>query len=45
LIDDGRFDPVIDSVYTLDEIAAAHERVDGGHKRGNVVLTMVEGTS
>ncbi len=45
LIDDGRFDPVIDSAYPLDQIVAAHERVDGGHKRGNVVLTMVEDTS
>lgn len=40
LIEDGRFDPVIDRVYTLDRIVAAHDRVDGGHKRGNVVITM-----
>lgn len=45
LIDDGRFEPVIDGVYPLDRIVAAHDRVDGGHKRGNVVITMNEDMS
>jgi NADPH:quinone reductase-like Zn-dependent oxidoreductase len=31
---------VIDASYPLDEIAAAHARVDAGHKRGNIVVTM-----
>jgi len=42
LIDGGRFKPVIDSIHSLDQIVAAHERVDGGHKAGSVVLTIVE---
>jgi NADPH:quinone reductase-like Zn-dependent oxidoreductase len=44
LIEEGRIEPVIDGVYPLDQIVSAHERVDGGHKRGNVVITMVEDT-
>ena len=36
----GRFTPVIDSIYPLAEIVAAHKRVDTGHKRGNVVISM-----
>ncbi len=37
---DGRFTPLIDSRFTLDQIAAAHARVDSGRKRGNVVITV-----
>ena len=36
----GRFTPVVDSIYPLAEIVAAHERVDTGHKRGNVAISM-----
>jgi NADPH:quinone reductase-like Zn-dependent oxidoreductase len=36
----GKYKPVIDSTYPLAEIVAAHRQVDGGHKRGNVVVTM-----
>ena len=36
----GRFTPVIDSIYPLAEIVAAHKKVDTGHKRGNVVILM-----
>ena len=38
---EGRLRPVIDSVFTLEEVVAAHTRVDSGHKRGNVVLALV----
>jgi NADPH:quinone reductase-like Zn-dependent oxidoreductase len=31
---------VIDRTYPLDDIAAAHRYVDGGHKRGNVVVAV-----
>jgi NADPH:quinone reductase-like Zn-dependent oxidoreductase len=36
----GKFSPVIDSTFPLDQIAAAHARVDSGHKRGSVVVTL-----
>jgi NADPH:quinone reductase-like Zn-dependent oxidoreductase len=36
----GELDAVIDCTYTLGEIAEAHRYVDGGHKRGNVVITV-----
>ena len=35
----GQYTPVIDSTYPLDQIVAAHARVDTGHKRGSVVVT------
>ena len=31
---------VVDSTYPLEQIADAHRRVDPGHKRGNVVVTV-----
>jgi NADPH:quinone reductase-like Zn-dependent oxidoreductase len=36
----GCYRPVIDSCYPLEQIARAHARVETGHKRGNVVVTM-----
>jgi len=36
----GELQPVIDRTYTLDHIVDAHTYVDGGHKRGNVVVTV-----
>jgi NADPH:quinone reductase-like Zn-dependent oxidoreductase len=35
---DGRFTPLIDSCYSLDEIAIAHARVETKKKRGSVVI-------
>ena len=35
---DGRFTPLIDSCYSLDEIATAHARVETKKKRGSVVI-------
>ena len=34
--------PVIDACYPLRRIADAYRRVDAGHKRGNVVVTMMD---
>jgi NADPH:quinone reductase-like Zn-dependent oxidoreductase len=34
--------PVIDSTFSLSQIAQAHAKVDTGHKRGNVIVTMNE---
>lgn len=36
----GQFRPLIDSRYGLDDIVAAHARVDTGRKRGSVVVEL-----
>ncbi|MCB0036666.1 MAG: NAD(P)-dependent alcohol dehydrogenase [Anaerolineales bacterium] len=40
LAEEGHLKPFIDQCYPLEETAAAHDYVDGGHKRGNVVITI-----
>lgn len=40
LCESGIFDPPIDSVFALADIAAAHARVDTGRKTGAVVVTI-----
>jgi NADPH:quinone reductase-like Zn-dependent oxidoreductase len=42
LADEGYFKPVIDRQYRFDEIVAAHEYVDKGHKKGNVTIKVVD---
>jgi NADPH:quinone reductase-like Zn-dependent oxidoreductase len=39
----GALRPVIDRCYRLEQIAEAHRYVDGGHKRGNVIVTVGPG--
>ena len=41
LVAAGELVAVVDSTYPLGQIAEAYRRVDPGHKRGNVVITMV----
>lgn len=40
LVEAGQLIPVIDRVYPLEEIAAAHRYVQGGHKIGNVTVSI-----
>jgi NADPH2:quinone reductase len=42
LIGQDRLRIVIDRTYRLAEIVEAHRYVEGGHKVGNVVITVVD---
>lgn len=42
LVEQGKLKPFIDKTYALDEIVSAHEYVDSGRKRGNVVIEILD---
>jgi NADPH:quinone reductase-like Zn-dependent oxidoreductase len=43
LVETGKFKPVIDRYYKLDQIVEAYKYVESGQKTGNVILKVVEG--
>ncbi len=40
LADTGKIRPIVDRCYPWEQIIEAHRYVDGGHKRGNVVICL-----
>ena len=41
LFEEGKVKALIDRTYRFEDIAEAHKHVDGGHKKGNVIVKIV----
>jgi NADPH2:quinone reductase len=42
IIGQGRYKPVIDRIFALDDVVEAHRRIDGGEHVGKIILTMTD---
>ena len=42
VVGQGRYKPVIDSMFPFDKVVEAHQRIDGGAHIGKIILTMSE---
>jgi len=41
LIDSGKMKPVVSQTFSLEEAPVAHQKIEGGHTRGKIVLKVV----
>ena len=42
MVEAGDINPVIDKKYPLDQVRNAHEYVETGRKKGNVIVKIIE---
>jgi NADPH:quinone reductase-like Zn-dependent oxidoreductase len=42
IVKEGRYKPVIDSIFPFAEIVEAHKRIDGGEHVGKIILSLEE---